>query len=63
VLLVRREDGTARYILLVDDDGAAVNGRILDIIAEPVEITGALSDIGGLELLKADPATYRRVSQ
>ncbi len=63
VLLVRREDGTARYILLVDKDGAAVNGRILDMIAEPVEITGALSDIGGLELLKADPATYRRVNQ
>ena len=32
----------------------------LDVVAEPVEITGQVSDIGGLELLKCDPAMIRR---
>ena len=61
VLMVRRADGTARYVLLVDADGAAVNDRILHMVAEPVEITGALSRLGDLEVLRADPASYRRL--
>lgn len=61
VLLVRRPDGTARYVLLVDAEGAAVNDRILDLIAEPVEITGSLSTMGDLEVLRADPAGYQRL--
>lgn len=60
VLLVRRDDGTARYLLLVDEDGGAVNDRVLDMVAEPVEITGEVRWIGGLEVLSADPATYER---
>ncbi|MEM1447535.1 MAG: hypothetical protein AAF957_03145 [Planctomycetota bacterium] len=63
VLLVRQEDGTARYVLLVDEQGGAVNDRVLDMVAEPVEITGALSDLGGLELLRADPAGYVRLGR
>ncbi|MEM9378588.1 MAG: hypothetical protein AAGB93_01470 [Planctomycetota bacterium] len=63
VLLVRQGDGAARYVLLVDARGGAVNDRVLDMVAEPVEITGALSDLGGLELLRADPAAYRRLAE
>jgi hypothetical protein len=38
--LVRQTDGTARYLLLVAPDGQPVNQRVLDLVAEPVEITG-----------------------
>ncbi len=61
VLMVRRPDGTARYVLLVDADGGAVNDRILHMVAEPVEISGTLSRLGDLEVLRADPMSYRRL--
>ncbi|MDG1491991.1 MAG: hypothetical protein P8R43_08865 [Planctomycetota bacterium] len=61
VLMVRRPDGTARYVLLVDANGDAVNDRILHMVAEPVEISGALSRLGDLEVLRADPMSYRRL--
>lgn len=61
VLLVRQEDGSASYLLLVSDDGKPVNKQVLDLIAEPVEITGEVERQGELLILRADPATYRRV--
>lgn len=61
VLLVREADGTARTLLLVDEDGATVNDRIGDLVAEPVEISGVLVRQGDLEILRADPAGYRRI--
>lgn len=61
VLLVRREDGPAIYLLLVSADGQPVNKQVLDIVAEPVEITGEVERQGELLILRADPATYRRV--
>ena len=61
VLLVREPDGTASYLLLTDEDGGAVNDRVLHLIAEPVEVTGALRREGELFVLRADPATYRRI--
>ncbi|MEM9803155.1 MAG: hypothetical protein AAGA20_22745 [Planctomycetota bacterium] len=61
VLLVRNGDGTARYLLLVGPDGEAVNDRVLDVVAERVEIRGELEEIGGLELLRFDPAEIRRL--
>src|SRR4030095_6015081 len=59
VLLVRQEDGSATYLLLVSADGKPVNQHVLDIIAEPVEITGEVERQGDLLILRADPATYR----
>jgi len=61
VLLVREPDGTASYLLLTDEDGGPVNERVLHLVAEPVEVTGALRREGELFVLRADPATYRRV--
>jgi hypothetical protein len=61
VLLVRQADGTARYLLLLAPDGQPVNQRILDLVAEPVEITGEVERQGELLVLRADPATYRRL--
>ena len=61
VLLVRQKDGPAVYLLLVSADGKPVNQQVLDLVAEPVEITGDVERQGDLLILRADPATYKRV--
>jgi len=61
VLMVRDTDGMATYYLLVSEDGKPVNKQVLDLVAEPVEITGRLSRRGDLLILSADPASYLRV--
>ena len=60
LFLVRDEDGETRQFLLVGAAGEPVNDRILDRIAEPLEITGRLTRRGDLLILSADPDTYRR---
>jgi hypothetical protein len=61
VLLVRQKDGPAIYLLLVSADGKPVNQQVLDMVAEPVEITGEVERQGELLILRADPVTYRRL--
>jgi hypothetical protein len=61
VLLVRQKDGPASYLLLVSDLGKPVNKQVLDLVAEPVEITGEVQRQGELLIMRADPATYRRL--
>jgi hypothetical protein len=61
VLLVRQASGLAVYLLLVSPEGKPVNQQVLDIVAEPVEITGEVERQGDLLILRADPATYRRL--
>lgn len=61
VLLVRQKDGPAIYLLLVSAEGKPVNKQVLDLVAEPVEITGDVERQGDLLILRADPATYHRL--
>ncbi len=61
VLLVRQKDGPAIYLLLVSADGKSVNKQVLDMVAEPLEITGEVERQGELLILRADPATYRKL--
>jgi len=61
VLLVRQKDAPPIYLLLVSGDGNPVNKQVLDLVAEPVEITGEVERQGELLILKADPGTYRRI--
>lgn len=63
VLLVRQKNGPAIYLLLVSADGKPVNQQVLDLVAEPLEITGEIERQGDLLILRADPATYRRVDK
>ena len=60
VLLVRQKNAPASYVLLVSGNGKPVNKQVLDLVAEPVEITGEVERQGELLILRADPATYRR---
>ena len=62
VLLVRQTNGTALYFLLVSRDRRAVNKQVLNFVAEPIEITGEVERQGELLILRADPATYRRIN-
>jgi hypothetical protein len=61
VLLVRREAAPPLYFLLIASDGSPVNKQVLDMVAEPVQITGEVLRQGELSILRADPATYKRV--
>jgi hypothetical protein len=62
ILLVRQTNGSALHFLLVSSDGRPVNKDVLDMVAEPVQITGEVVRQGEFLILRADPATYRRVS-
>lgn len=61
ILLVRPKTGPPLYFLLVSSDGRAVNKQVLDMVAEPVEITGEVERQGELLVLRSDPQTFRRV--
>jgi hypothetical protein len=61
MLLVRREQAPPLNLLLTDATGAPVNHRVLDFVAEPIELTGEVVRQGELLLLRADPATFRRL--
>lgn len=61
VLLVRQTNGPVLHLLLVSRDGKPVNQQVLNLVAEPVEITGEVERQGELLILRAEPATYRRV--
>jgi hypothetical protein len=61
ILLVRQSGGQPLYFLLVSSDGRPVNKQVLDMVAEPIEITGEVMRQGELSILRADPATYRRL--
>jgi hypothetical protein len=60
VLLIRPKTGPPLYFLLVSGDGHAVNKEVLDMVAEPVQITGEVERQGELLVLRADPQSYRR---
>jgi hypothetical protein len=61
VLLVRAAVGAPAYYLLVSRDGEALSKELLDVIAEPVEITGRIVRDGDLLFLYADRADIRRL--
>ena len=63
VLLVRQTDGTALFFLLVSASGQPVNTEVLDLVAEPVSITGEVVRQGDQLILRADPRAYRRLNR
>ena len=62
VFLVRDEQGRATYYLLTDRAGGSVNDRVLDRVAERLEIRGRVQRRGDLWTLASDPSDYRRVA-
>jgi hypothetical protein len=62
VLLVHQKKGPPIYLILVSADDKPVNQQVLDLVAEPVQITGEVERQGDWLFLRADPASYRRVN-
>jgi len=61
--LARDGSGDARILLLVGEDGRALNREVLPLVAEPLEISGNLLRTGSTLTLKADPARFRRITE
>lgn len=61
VFVVRQKNGPVRYFLLVGRDGRMVNKEVLDKVAEPLEISGALQRYDDIFVLRAEPASYRKL--
>ena len=61
LLLVVEPDGSARHLLLASTRGEMIHAEVLPFVSERVEITGRVRAYGDLEVLHADPLTYRRV--
>ena len=58
VFLVKDVQGFAHYYLLVSENGQMVNKAVLNMVAEPVKISGTVIKYGDLLVLKANPKGY-----
>jgi len=61
LFLVRDRHGLAVELLLVDRGGRAVGERVLDMVAEPLRVTGRVVRHDDLLVLMADPADFSRI--
>lgn len=59
--VVRDRAGVTTAYLLVGSDGRLPGDRILDFVAEPVQIAGRVSRLGGVRVLHADASTIARL--
>lgn len=61
-LLVRDRSGTTRTLLLAGENGQELHQEILDYVAEPITLSGALYAINGQFVLHARLATLTRLT-
>jgi len=61
VLKVTGAGGETEFYLLTDADGSPINDRILDYVGDGVQICGRLVQEADWLLLRADPASIRRI--
>ncbi len=54
ILVSAAPDGTPVYTLLTDRNGNPANDIVIPYIAEPVRITGAVTEIAGLAVMRID---------
>jgi hypothetical protein len=59
--VVRGSTGVVAYVLLADAQGQPSGKTLLDLLAEPVEVTGRLERHDGQLFLFADRSSYRRI--
>ncbi len=61
ILVTAMEGEGVAHFLLVGASGEPVNAAVLDFIAEPIEVSGLLSQLGDLRILRMDPESLRRL--
>lgn len=61
ILLVTDSRGERHYLLLVGEDGRALNSEVLEFVGEPLAIAGEIVEESGLRYLRAEPAAFRRL--
>ncbi len=61
LFIARDAQGNELKLLLTDAQGAPVNQAVLEMVAEPIEISGRVVREGAQLYFQADPLTYRRV--
>jgi hypothetical protein len=61
MLVVRDSAGVLAHILLADARGRPIGKALLDVIAEPIEVTGRLERHDGQLFLFADRSSYGRI--
>jgi hypothetical protein len=61
LLVVTDAAGRAQRFILTDPAGGTVGARVLDLLAEPVRITGQVSRRGDVLYLAVDPSTIERL--
>lgn len=63
VLVTRGDGNELGHLVIVGRDGRALNREILDLVAEPVEVTGVVERWGALQVLRADRSDFRRLAK
>ncbi len=61
LLLLRHEDGTTTGIVMTGEKGEAINKEVIDFVAEPISVSGELSQVGELLLLKTRVDSIKRL--
>jgi len=61
VFRVENNRNDLMYFLLADEQGQAVNDRILNLVADPIRITGKVIQYDDMFVIQADPSSYERV--
>ncbi|HKU43031.1 MAG TPA: hypothetical protein VJR89_32955 [Polyangiales bacterium] len=61
LFVVREEHGTARQLLLADRQGHSIDRALLPYVAEPIEITGELRQLGNLWVLETSLDGVKRL--
>jgi hypothetical protein len=61
ILWVEDDAGRCSKLLLVGADGRAVNDEVLELVGDPVEISGDVVRVGDWLVLKAEPMDYKRL--
>jgi methionine sulfoxide reductase heme-binding subunit len=61
LLAVQDGRGQRSWLLLVAEDGVPLGPRVLDRVAEPVEVRGQLEQLGGWLVLTTRPEAIRRL--
>jgi hypothetical protein len=61
ILVVEDARGDRDHYFLIDADGEPIGGELLDLVAEPVRVSGRVYRLGDLRFLAAPRAAFERL--